>query len=69
MVQLIIYAQEMRNLMEKQEFAASRSLNTLHPVIEMDGLLSVGGRLQQSTLPYQQCIRRFCLANDLFKKF
>jgi len=43
--------------MEQQEVAASSSLNTLHPIIDMDGHLRVRGRLQQSTLPYQQCIR------------
>jgi len=49
----ITYAQEIRDLMEQQEVAASSSLNTLGPVIDMDGHLRVGGRLQQSTLPYQ----------------
>jgi len=53
MVQQISYAQEIRNLMEKQEVAASSSLKTLHPFIDKEGLLRVGGRLQQSTLPYQ----------------
>jgi len=52
MVQQITYAQEIRNLMEQQEVATSSSLNTLHPIIDKDGLLRVGGRLQQSTLPY-----------------
>jgi len=53
MVQQISYAQEIRNLMEQQEVAVSSSLKTLHPFIDKDGLLRVGGRLQQSTLPYQ----------------
>jgi len=46
MVQQISYAQEIRNLMEQQEVAASRSLKTLHPFINKEGLLRVGGRLQ-----------------------
>jgi len=52
-VQQISYAQEKRNLIGKQEVAASSTLNTLHPFIDKDGLLRVGGRLQQSTIPYQ----------------
>jgi len=39
--------------MEQQEVAGSSSLKTLHPFIDKEGLLRVGGRLQQSTLPYQ----------------
>jgi len=51
-VQQISYAQEIRNLMEQQEVAASSSLKTLHPFIDKEGLLRLGGRLQQSTLLY-----------------
>jgi len=57
MVQQLSYAQEIRNLMEQQEVAASSSLKTMHPFIDKKGLLRVGGRLLQSTLPYQKCIR------------
>jgi len=39
--------------MEQHEVAASSSLKTLHPFIDREGFLRVGGRLQQSTLPYQ----------------
>jgi len=42
-VQLISLAQEMRNLMEQQEVAAGSSLNTLHPFIDKEGFLRVGG--------------------------
>ena len=49
-VQLISYAHEIKNLMEEQDDAASSSLKTLHPFIDKQGLLRVGGRLQQSTL-------------------
>jgi len=45
MVQEISYAQEMKKLMEKQEVAASNSLKTLHPFIDKECLLRVGGRL------------------------
>jgi len=53
MIQQISYAQEMKDLMEQQEVTASSSLKTLHPFIDKKGLLRVGGRLQQSMLPYQ----------------
>jgi hypothetical protein len=53
MVQQISYAQEIEDLMEHQEVAATRSLKTLHPFIDQKGLLRVGGRLQQSKLLYQ----------------
>jgi len=42
MVQQINYAQEIRNLMEQQDVAASSSLKTLDPFIDKDGLLRVG---------------------------
>jgi len=66
MVQQISYAKEMRNLMEKQEFAARSSLKTLHPFIDKEGLLRVGGRLQQSTLPYQTMHQMILLSNHHF---
>ena len=56
MVQIIYYAQEMRNLME-QEVIASNSPKTLHSFIDKEGLPIVGGSLHQSKLPYQKCIR------------
>ena len=39
--------------MEQQEVASTSSIKTLHPFIDQEGLLRVGGRLQQSILPYQ----------------
>jgi hypothetical protein len=45
MVQQISCAQEMKDLMEHQEVAATSSLKTLHPFIDQEGLLRVGGRL------------------------
>ena len=37
----------------EQEISATSSLKTLHPFIDKEGLLRVGGRLQQSLLSYQ----------------
>jgi len=68
MVKQISYAQEMRNLMEKQEVAASSYLKTLHPFIDKEGLLRVGGRLQQSTLPYQTMHQMILPSNHHFTK-
>jgi len=39
--------------MEQQEVASTSSFKTPHPFIDQKGLLRVGRRLQQSTLPYQ----------------
>jgi hypothetical protein len=44
MVQQISYAEEMKDMMECQEVAATSSLKTLHPFIDQEGLLRVGGR-------------------------
>jgi len=65
-VQQISYAQEIRNLMEKQEVTVSSSLKTLHPFIDMEGLLKVGGRLQQSKLPYQTMHQMILPSNHHF---
>ena len=46
MVQQISYTQEMKDLMEQQEIASASSIKTLHPFIDQEGLLRVGGRLQ-----------------------
>jgi len=67
-VQQISYAKEMRNLMEQQEVAASSSLKTLHPFIDKEGLLRVGGRLQQYTLPYQTMHQMILPSNLHFTK-
>ena len=50
MVQQISYTQEMKDLMEQKEVASSNSIETLHPFIDQEGLLRVGGGLQQSIL-------------------
>ena len=54
--------------MEKQDVAASSSLNTLHPFIDKEGLLRVGGRLQQSMLPYQAMHQMILPSNHHFTK-
>ena len=66
MVQQIIFSKELRNLIENQEFAARSSLKKLHTFIDKDGLLKVGGRLQQSTLPYQYMHQMILTANHHF---
>jgi len=52
LVQQISYGQEIKDLLESQEVSTTSSLKTLHPFIDDKGILRVGGRLQQSTLPY-----------------
>jgi len=51
-VQQISYKQEIKDLVESQEVSTTSSLKTLHPFFDNKGILRVGGRLQQSTLPY-----------------
>jgi len=53
---------------EQQEVAASSSLNILHPFIDNEGLLRVGERLQQSTLPYQTMHHIILPSNHHFTK-
>ena len=67
-VQQISYAHEIKDLMEHQEVAATSSLKTLHPFIDQEGLLRVGGRLQQSTLPYQAIHQMILPASQHFTK-
>jgi hypothetical protein len=43
MVQQISYAQEIEELMEQQEVTATSSLKTLHPFIDQESILRVGG--------------------------
>jgi len=68
MAQQISYAEEMKDLMEKQEVAASSSLKRLHPFIDKEGLLRVWGRLQQSMLPYQAMHQMILPSNHQFTK-
>ena len=55
----VSYAQEIKELGEKQENAVNSVLKTLYPFIDNEGLIRVGGRFQHSTLPYQTNIRSF----------
>ena len=52
MVQQNSYKQEIKDLVELQEVSTTSSLKALHPFVDNEGILRVGGRLQQSTLPY-----------------
>jgi hypothetical protein len=54
--------------METQEVAVNSSLKTLHPFIDKEGLLRVGGRLRHSTLPYQTLHQMILPANHHFSK-
>jgi hypothetical protein len=66
--QQISYAEEIKDLMEHKEVAATSSLKTLHPFIDQEGLLKVGRRLQQSMLPYQAIHQIILPASQLFTK-
>ena len=68
MVQQISYPQEIKKLGDEQEVAASSTLKTLHPFLDKEGLLRVGGRLQQSILPYQPRHQMILPANHHFTK-
>ena len=67
MVQQISYAQEMKDLMEQQEVATTSSVKTLHTFIDKEDL-RVGGRLQQSMLPYQAMHQMILPSNHHFIK-
>jgi len=54
--------------MEKLEVAASISLKTLHLFIDKQGLLTVGGKLQQSMLPYKTMHHMILPSNHHFTK-
>jgi hypothetical protein len=67
-VQQISYAQELKELTETQEVAGNSCLKTLHPFIDKEGLLRVGGRLRHSALPYQTIHQMILPANHHFSK-
>jgi transposase InsO family protein len=52
-VQQTCFAPEIKDLNSHQEVAANSTLKSLHPFIDQQGLLRVGGCLQKSLLPYQ----------------
>jgi hypothetical protein len=67
-VQQISHTQEIKDLMEQQDVATTISLKTLHPFFDKEGLLRVGGRLQQSTLSYQTIHQMILPASQHFTK-
>jgi hypothetical protein len=66
MAQQISYAQEIKDLIERQEVAATSFLKTLHSFVDKEGHLRVGGRLQQFTLPYQAMHQMILPSNHHF---
>jgi hypothetical protein len=67
MVQQISYAKEINDLMKQQEVATTSSLKILHPFIDQEGLLRVGGQ-QQSIFPYQAIHQMILPASHHFTK-
>jgi hypothetical protein len=67
-VQQTSYSQEIKDLMEQQEVGTTSSLKTLRPFVDQEGLLRVGGRLQQSSLPYQAIHQMILPASHHFTK-
>jgi hypothetical protein len=68
MVQQISYAQGIKDLTEQQKVATDSSLKTLYPFIDQEGILRVGGRLQQSNLPYHAIHQMILPASHHFIK-
>jgi hypothetical protein len=68
MVQQISFAQEIRDLTERQEVAANSALKMLHAFVDKEGILRVGGRLQQSAIPYQAMHQMILPLNHHFTK-
>jgi hypothetical protein len=68
MVQQTTYAPEVEELMKHQEVSSNSSLKTLHPFMEQEGILRVGGSLQQSELPYQTMHQMILPPNHHFTK-
>jgi hypothetical protein len=66
MVQQTAYAHEIKDLKEHREVATTSSLKT-YPFMDKEGILRVGGRLQQSTLPYQAMHQMILPASHLTK--
>jgi len=66
LLQQISYMLEIRNLMKKQDVTASSSLKTLNPFFDKEGLLRLGERLQQSTLPYRTMHQMILPSNHQF---
>ena len=52
LVQQTCYARELNDLVNQQEVSSNSDLKALHPFTDHEGILRVGGRLQNSTFPY-----------------
>jgi hypothetical protein len=57
MVQQTSYAQEVEELLKHQEISSNSSLKTLHPFIDQEVLLRVGGRYNNLHFLIKPCIR------------
>jgi hypothetical protein len=68
LVQQNSYAQDSQDLTSQQEVSRTSSLKTLHPFLDQEGIMRVGGRLQQSTLPYQSIHQVILPSNHHFTK-
>jgi hypothetical protein len=67
-VQQTLGAQEIEDLTKGQAVSTTSNLKALHPFVDQEGLLRVGGRLQQSTLPYHMIHQMILPANHHFTK-
>jgi hypothetical protein len=68
LVQHICYKQELQDLQNKQEVSTKTSLKCLHPFVDQEGLLQVGGRLQHSSLPYDAIHQLILSSNHHFTR-
>jgi hypothetical protein len=68
LTQQTCYQQELRDLTGQHEVSSHSSLKALHPFINHEGILRVGGRLQKSTLPFQSIHQVILPANHHFTK-
>jgi hypothetical protein len=68
MIQKTLYTQEIEDVLRGQEVSKTSSLKTMHPFIDQEGLVRVGGRLQQLTLPYHTIHQMIVPPNHHFTK-
>lgn len=53
-IQLKEFKEEITSLQNKQSVAKSSRIRNLDPFIDRDGLLRVGGRIEEASVPYNQ---------------
>jgi hypothetical protein len=58
----------LQDLQNKQEVSTKSSLKCLHPFVDQEGLLRVGGRLQQSSFPYDDIHQMILPSNHYFTR-